>query len=342
MSGGLLTTFHKAFYVLTSPSIPSLPILLRRPSARTILHREVGAGLMETSISVGLVGTMVISSVILFGGEITSQVNYRVLPGIQGGLSAHTAEGLDQNDSESGPVEENHSSAQSSQPSYSAALKPIGYGGAAQPAGREEFFGNNSEETSDASEGSSSSLRPGDAGYDWSKVDWNTVDWDWAIVAGIVSHPDPDDIMNVHQSPQTSAPTDPFNDTSNYWDVPSFIEPSYEQAYSPQPVYENDYSSVAGSISPPADEYNPEDWLRRQLGDAYDDYYSDNSLVGGSLNPASDPAHPDYIGPLRLESGDGQSGSSWNLEDETALVERLREEALMHELATAANVSPSE
>jgi hypothetical protein len=228
--------------------MPSGLLSLRRPSARNTLNRELGAGLVETSISVGLVGTMVLSSVVLFGGEINSQFSHRIVPVVAGGSVGQ---------------EDQRNVVPSSQES--------------------------------------------------------------PIIDG-----------------ESATANDPFNGNSNYWDVPSFIEPSYEQAYSPEPLYENDYSSVAGSISPPADEYNPEDWLRRQLGDAYDDYYSDNSLVGGSLNPASDPAHPDYIGPLRLESGDGQSGSSWNLEDETALVERLREEALMHQLAAAANVSPSE
>jgi len=267
-----MTTFRKSLCVLTSLSMPSGLLALRRPSARNTLNREIGAGLVETSISVGLVGTMVISSVVLFGGEINSQFSHRTVPVVTGGA-----------------------------------------------VGQED----------------QSNVVPSSQ--------------EIPIIDG-----------------ENSTANDPFNGNSNYWDVPSFIEPSYEQAYSPEPVYENDYSSVAGSISPPADEYISEDWLQRQRwGDDY--FYADNSFVAGGISPASDPAHPDYIGPLRLESGDEASESdTWTWEqqyeaEQRLLQERLDEEArlrlmqerldeearlyneaLMHQAAADANASPSE
>ena len=259
MYGGLLTSFRKALSVLTSLSMPSGLLALRRPSARNTLNRELGAGLVETSISVGLVGTMVLSSVVLLGGEINSQFRHRIIPVVAGGS--------------------------------------VGQEDQSNVAGS-----------------------PGES-------------------------PNPQGDI--------SALNDTFNDTMYYWDVPSFIEPSYEQAYSPEPVYENDYSSVAGSISPPANEYIPEDWLQRQRwGDDY--LYADNSSVAGGISPASDPAHPDYIGPLRFGGGEEASESdTWTWEqqweqDQRLLQERLDEEArlyneaLMNQAAADADASPSE
>ena len=259
MYGGLLTSFSKALSVLTSLSMPSGLLALRRPSARNTLNRELGAGLVETSISVGLVGTMVLSSVVLLGGEINSQFRHGIIPVVAGGS--------------------------------------VGQEDQSNVAGS-----------------------PGES-------------------------PNPQGDI--------SALNDTFNDTMYYWDVPSFIEPSYEQAYSPEPVYENDYSSVAGSISPPAEEYIPEDWLQRQRwGDDY--LYADNSSVAGGISPASDPAHPDYIGPLRFGGGDEASESdTWTWEqqweqDQRLLQERLDEEArlyneaLMNQAAADADASPSE
>jgi hypothetical protein len=216
--------------------MPSGFLALRRPSARNTLNREIGAGLVETSISVGLVGTMVLSSVVLFGGEINSQFSRRIIPVVAGGS-----------------------------------------------VGQE----------------------------------------DQSNVAG-----SPGESPNPQGD--NSALNDTFNDTMYYWDVPSFIEPSYEHAYSPEPVFEND------------------------------NYFNEyDSLVAGVIFPALDPAHPDYIGPLRLESGDEAGGSdTWTWEqqyeaDQRYLQERLDQErrdeearlyneALMHQAAADANASPSE
>lgn len=246
-----MTTFRKALSVLTSLSMPSGLLALRRPSVRNTRNREMGAGLVETSISVGLVGTMALSSVVLFGGELNSQFSHRIIPVVAGGS-----------------------------------------------VGQE----------------------------------------DQSNVAGL---------LGESANPQGDSPAlnDTFNDTMYYWDVPSFIEPSYEHTYSPEPVYEDDYSSVAGSISPPAPEYISEDWPEylsedwfQRLREGDGSFFADNSFVAGGISPASDPAHPDYIGPLRFGGGDEASESdTWTWEQQYESDQRLREEALMHELADAAN-----
>lgn len=349
MLGLPLTSPRRVISIVTFLSIPERLLRVNRshpqPSVPTRLRTEGGAGLMETSISVALVGLIVLSSTFIFGGGVSSQFSHQLVPVVRGAAPDQDSDRLNENDSQAGPAGQPQSSAESGQSSSPGpfASEPLAFNNPSQLLGGQEMDSDDTLVSWDESQSSSSSARPGEPGYDWSMMDWSTVDWDWALAAGIISQPDPDGPNNEGSSSSSV----PYNGNFDYWDVPSFIEPGSDQAYLPEPVSENDYSMVGGSLSPPLVEYHqpifqPEEMFQE---------YADNSLVGGGLSPASDPAHSDYIGPLRLDAQTGSGTLSDYLEHlaqeerrmEEVLMheEHLRQEALMHELA-AANSSRSE
>lgn len=143
--------------------------------------KEKGAGISETSISMALVGLVVMVSVSSFGGDMRSMLTSRVIPTV-GGAGAHLGDDSEQSQSSSA-----RSLDDEDRLAYEEMLPALNYDDLLHFQYEEAY-----SEVSDASYGSSSSggfsgeLLPGHPQFDW-----NNIDWGQAVVAGIISEPKP-------------------------------------------------------------------------------------------------------------------------------------------------------